>query len=70
MKKSKVTLVYAAKDEQHNNAAALAQYLQARHSSLSIVHGFMNPALTFHSRTAVSRLLYFKYEHRFSYYRR
>jgi uncharacterized protein YeaO (DUF488 family) len=30
LKKGKVTLIYAAKDEEHNNAVALAEYLEAR----------------------------------------
>jgi uncharacterized protein YeaO (DUF488 family) len=30
VKKGKVTLVYAAKDEEHNNAVALSEYLQSR----------------------------------------
>jgi len=31
-----VTLVYAAKDTIHNNAAALAEYLRARHTGIPI----------------------------------
>ena len=34
--KGPVTLVYAARDTTHNNAAALAEYLAARHSGMPI----------------------------------
>jgi len=35
VRKGRVTLVFGARDEEHNNAVALKEYLASRHSNLS-----------------------------------